>query len=233
MDIYVSPRGRANLVVGVFAVYVLVEILYIVSTLGEISLLQRIRDGGIYTFEELEASDSRQAIIGLVNFLVIVVLAIVFLVWQYRVKKNEPHLGVTGTRFSPGCSVWMWFIPFVNLFGPYMAMKEAWQASSPEETTDSWDTEPVSPLLGWWWALWLVGGIATSIATQLLSNPDDVTTFISLDQLRVGGSVMTVLSAMFAMVLVRGISIRQEIRYQNSHGLLGASTPFSNPWSAA
>ena len=218
---YVSPRGMSNIVVGFFIVYLLVEFLYVVSTLGEISLLQRIRDGGIYTYEELDANDTRQAIIGLLYLLVFIVLAIVFLVWQYRVKKNELHLGITGMRFSPGCSVWMWVIPFVNLFGPYLVMKEAWQASSPEETTDPWDTLPVSPLLGWWWAFWLIGGIATNIATRIFFDAEDVTAFINSDLLNVAGSVILVPSALFAIMLVRGISIRQEIRYQNSHGLLG------------
>ena len=216
---YVSPRGRANLVVGVFAVYLLVEIIYIVSTLGEISLLQRIRDGGVYTYEEIEANDVRQGIIFLLYLCVYIVLGIVFLVWQYRVKKNEPHLGVTGTRFSPGCSVWMWFIPLVNLFGPYLVMKEAWQASS-SETTDSWDKLPVSPLLGWWWGFWLISGFA-NIATQIFLDAEDVTAFINADLLSVAGSVIAIPSALFAMVLVKGISARQETRYQNAHGLLG------------
>lgn len=218
--VYTSPQGRANLVIGVVIVYLLIEILYIVSTLGEIALLQRIRDGGIYTYEELDANDTRQTVIGLLNLLAIIVLVIVFLVWQYRVKKNEIHLGVTGTRFSPQCSVWVWFIPFVHLFGPYLVMKEAWQASSAEITVP-WDTLPVSPLLGWWWACWLIGGFVISIATEIFLVADDVTTFINSDLLSMTGSVILMLGAVFAMMLVRNISIRQEIRYQNSHGLLG------------
>ena len=219
MDIYVSPRGRANLVVGVFVVYILVEILLVAATLEELSLLQRITDGGAFTIEELIASDDRLASLGLLYVLVFVLLTVVFLVWLYRIRINEGDLGISGTRFSNGWSVWVWFIPIMNLFRPYQIMKEAWQASDPDAIPDGWMQSAISPLLGWWWALWLVGGYASNVSARIFFGADDLESYITSDRLDLVSSALLIPSALLAIMIVRGISARQDMRYRRMQEL--------------
>jgi uncharacterized membrane protein YfbV (UPF0208 family) len=61
----------------------------------------------------------------------VVVTAIVYLCWLYRVSTNLPALAVNAQTYSPGWSVGYWFIPFVNLVCPYQAVKEVFEENHP------------------------------------------------------------------------------------------------------
>jgi len=84
-------------------------------------------------------------------------LIILFCNWIPCANRNARALGATGLRFTPGWSVGWYFVPVMNLFRPYQAMKEIWMASVPSDATDRQQRAP-SSLLGSWWALWLVSG---------------------------------------------------------------------------
>ena len=222
---YVSSQGKANLVTGVFVAYLLVELISIFSTYQEIALLERIRDGDFITIVEADTSDARQGIIGLIYLLAFILLITTFLMWLHRVRKNEAALDTTGTRFSVGWSIWVWFIPIMQLFRPYQIMKEAWQASSrrteqlagrtpgPWLPPISWSQSPISLLLGWWWALWLVGNYISTIGARLFFRSEDVDGLIASDWMAIASSVLLSGSAVLAIMLVRGISERQDTRY--------------------
>lgn len=82
-----------------------------------------------------------------------------FLVWVYRANLNCRGFGARGMQFSPGWSVGFYFIPFLNFYYPYQAMKEIWRAS---KNPQNWKKEKCSGLVGWWWALrvifWVCAG---------------------------------------------------------------------------
>ena len=165
------------------------------------------------------ASDDRLALVSLLYILVSVVLIVVFLVWLYRIRINEDDLGISGTRFSNGWSVWVWFIPIMHLFRPYQIMKEAWQASDPDAISDGWMQSAISPLLGWWWALWLVGNYAANISLRIFFGADDLRSYIDSDRLDLVSSALLILCALLAIMIVRGISARQDMRYRRMQGL--------------
>ena len=229
---YVSLKGRSNLVTGLFITYSLIGCIAIISTFQEISFLERIRGGAVYTTEEVDAIGIRQMYIDSVYLLIYAVLAISFLAWLYRIRKNEARLDVTGTQFSAGWSVWVWFIPIMNLFRPYQIMKEAWQASDSDADVDSWNRSSVSPLLGWWWSLFVASGLifltiryltanfAQIIADSGFAYSESIAFLIGLDWALLSASTMDIGSAILAIVLVRAISARQDNRYRNQRGFL-------------
>lgn len=86
---------------------------------------------------------------------------ILVLVWIHRANYNARQLGATGLKMSPGWAVGWYFVPIACFWKPYQAMKEIWQASvNPKH----WWRQAGSPLLGWWWALWLFRGWGPVIA---------------------------------------------------------------------
>lgn len=157
---YQPAKSLANWATLFLAVYGIVAIVSIVSTIAEIGLLQRLESGGVVTEAEAASSDNRQAIIGYLHISVFVVAAIAFLAWIYRASNNLVPLGVDNQEFSPGGAVVWWFVPIASLFRPYQVMKELWQGSYPSLGPDGLDSltdAPVSPLLGFWWFTWLLG----------------------------------------------------------------------------
>ena len=211
---YVSPRRMANLLIAAFVIYLLVEAFYVASVWGEISLLTRIRDEGAWTLEEVEASDNRLEMAGLLSAGVFIGVAVMFLLWLYRIRTNEPHLGVMDARFSAGWSVWVWFIPIVWFFRPYQVVKEAWMASNPE-ASHNWMLGGVWSGLGYWWALWLVGSYGASLFTRLILSVETLDTYIAADWVRISSSVLLMICALLAIGFVGGVSSRQEAKRRN------------------
>ncbi len=109
---------------------------------------------------EINLHDIVSILVGLFQFLVFVVTGVTFLKWIHRANFNARALGAQGMVFTPGWSVGWYFIPFANLWKPFQAMKEIWQAS---QNPASWPTQPVPSLLTNWWTLWL----ATNFLGQL------------------------------------------------------------------
>lgn len=94
-------------------------------------------------------------------------LVVLFCIWIPRANRNARALGATGLRFTPAWSVGWFFVPVMNLYKPYEAMREIWLASLPD------DARKRAPLLGWWWALCLVSGAASLLAFELMmAGPD-------------------------------------------------------------
>jgi hypothetical protein len=80
--------------------------------------------------------------------------------WIYRANANA-HLFDDGEMtISPGWSVGWFFIPVANLVFPFRAMKEAWEASNRAAGRHA---ALKSPLVGWWWGLWIANNIGAGL----------------------------------------------------------------------
>jgi hypothetical protein len=106
--------------------------------------------------DELSGLDLVNLIIGVPQLLITIVTGVVFLMWIYRANLNARGLGAQGMTFTPGWSVGYYFVPIMNLWKPYQAMKEIWQAS---EHPVSWSSAKPSSLLATWWGLWIASCI--------------------------------------------------------------------------
>ena len=73
-------------------------------------------------------------------------------VWTRRASHNARQLGACDMTFTPAWAAGWYFLPPGLLWKPYQVMTEIWQASV--DPTD-WKGQRGSPLVGWWWALWL------------------------------------------------------------------------------
>lgn len=134
-----------------------ITLVAIISGSLEYDLLTDFR-GGAFASESdaiaaAETSDNRQQGVGIVQFIITIVSAVVILRWIHRANVNARQLGASGMRFTPGWSVGWYFVPIVTLWKPYQAMAEIWKASA---NPSDWQSERASPMLGVWWLLWLV-----------------------------------------------------------------------------
>jgi hypothetical protein len=112
-----------------------------------------------------------------IRLLLVLVAVIFFLVWTFRIVKNAHLISYHPLRFGPGWAVGFYFIPILCFFRPYQALSEAHRAS---KNPGDWESVTGSYLLGWWWAVYILSGIAGSIsrstvpALDLLSNNLDI-----------------------------------------------------------
>jgi hypothetical protein len=85
---------------------------------------------------------------------------IVFLVWQHRAASAGRALGIPSDE-SPGWGVGSWFVPVVNFWVPYLAVRDCLPAGDPHRAR----------VLRWWLAV-IIGGTlgATTVICSLFSS---------------------------------------------------------------
>ena len=215
---YTSARGPSNLAIFCLLLLGIVLIASIISTIVEISLLQQVADGEAISEAQADSNDSRQALIGWVYIGVFVVSAIMFLVWISHASNNLVPLGAEGQQHSPGWAVGSWFVPVVWLYRPYQVMKEIWKGSHSEIAGEQgpWSDAPVSRLLGFWWATWLVSSWGDWIATRILFSGDlTVERLIVSDWFSVVSAAILLVALVLVVILIRGITTHQEKKFSS------------------
>ena len=105
------------------------------------------------------------------------VAEIVWLFWQHRATENLWARRYDGLRIRPGWAVGWWLIPVANLFMPCVAMLELDRRSTP-------DGRPrrASPLIGVWWAAWVIYSIVPSVGLVIAANEPIRDVLSHLDQ---------------------------------------------------
>ena len=95
-------------------------------------------------------------------------------IWIYRATANAALLVPSEKRVGPGWAVGSFFIPIVNLFWPFRAMKETWNSSLRA------DGDLTVALPGWislWWGAWLLSNILGQISTRMVEDTTSLETY--------------------------------------------------------
>jgi hypothetical protein len=216
-----DPTKVAKILKAAVWISIAIDVVAIMSGLLELQLLQGFQTGKYASSEIMalaEANDSRQRIVGIAQITVFIVAAIVFLRWTYIVHDNKRGLGGQGLSFTPGWALGWFFVPVANLWKPYQAMREAWQVSVDPFL---WQQQSRSPILPWWWFLWLASNILEQAAWRLSLRAE------ALPQLVVANIVSTlancagIAAAVVAIAVVGQISRMQLDRKQRWDALIG------------
>jgi hypothetical protein len=164
---------------------------------------------GSQSFSQAEAAanDLRQSIIGGFHIAAFVVTGIGFLKWIYRANTNSRGFGARNMQYTPGWSVGYYFIPFLNLYRPYQAMKEVWKIS--KDPAD-WQNQPSSPLLVWWWALWIISGVLGQISFRMSIAADAVSSLKAATVMSIVSHIAVIPLCMVGVSLVSAIFLQQK-----------------------
>jgi hypothetical protein len=125
----------------------------------------------------------------------------------YRSYENLIAFGVRGAAYSAGWAVGSFFVPFVNLVVPYRAVRELWNRSlGPSLFVTSAAGPPAwFPL---WWTFWLLSNFSTNFYFRL--SDGESMSREALAALGIASDALTVIAAIFAIVVVDMITTRQE-----------------------
>ena len=142
------------------------------------------------------------------------ITGVLVLMWIYRANYNARQLGAIDMTFTPGWSIGWYFIPVVNLWKPYRAMKEIWHASANPKTWQNQRHTP--PLLSWWWGLWIILTMMAIVMTSLFwgwGNIDyDDTTAITLWLVFKGVKIVLILIMMRIIHRVHHMQMTRSVR---------------------
>jgi hypothetical protein len=106
--------------------------------------------------------------------------------------------------------VWTFFIPIVNLWGPFKAVQEIWQVSGPEQE-GVWRRGERPGLLAVWWAAWVLSNLLATLVTRAPVNglpAED----IRFNRMLMAVTLVEAVAGVLALLVVRGLAARQRAR---------------------
>jgi uncharacterized protein DUF4328 len=217
---YVSARGKATFATGATAIQLILQVIMVGSFFAQLSLLQGGLVGGGIDQAAADANDRRQLMLAVLLIIAALVSLITLLVWIYAAHANLPALGARDLEFTPGWSVGWFFIPIMNLFKPYQAVREIWQNSDPGPLLHG--AFASTALVGWWWGLRICSAITERIASAGGRQADSIEGLIGLSWFVIIVAILLDIPMVVAQILL----IRKIQRFQDErYGLMGAAPP--------
>ena len=145
---------------------------------------------------------------------------IAVLVWIYLAHANLHRAGLPGLNFSPAWATFSFFVPVMNLFVPFRAMRELANRSAgePEELAEA-DVEDVFAWWGCWIGSMVVGlFLLYTVVVTLIPGLFLTTPFWATQVLVILGNTLTAGAAFFLIKVVKQVTQNQ----LEGHGAVAA-----------
>lgn len=171
--------------------------------------------------------------VALLQFVIFIATAIVFLMWLHRVYRNLPALGAAKPDTTPSWAVAYFFIPFVNLIKPFQVVREIWHESTPAAATQNKFGEDFGgdssrsgtpALVGWWWALWIIANIAGRASSRFTDTAGTIEGMLLASWATVASDALFIIAAVLAILVVKRIDEMQEAKFRQM-GVQGPPPP--------
>lgn len=159
------------------------------------------------------------AAMSVVTGAVTIALAVLTMIWMFRVARNQRALGRPG-RWSPGWAIGGWFLPPVLFVIPLLMLRELWKGSDPSvpRSGDAWRSAPDGPIVWVWWVLYgliptLLIPVGVGSSLDLSTTSDELALAEQLDErfaMNLVSSLASAAAAVAFLVLVRQLTARQQ-----------------------
>ncbi len=215
----VGPYRAADKLVGALTFLLFAHILANVaaawSNYLQIEFFNHMAATGTIDRDEFVDNILRVTFIRLGHLILYLVTAILFFVWIHRANSNARALGARGMRFTPGWCVGWWFVPFANLVQPYRCVRETWDASQPPTPGKgpvNWKADAVGGrVVAIWWLVW-IGESVFNLISREARHGGSVADWPRATWLNFAGCILGIVVSVVAMMVVRGIHNRQEMK---------------------
>lgn len=219
---YRTPINHAKWVTAAFILYAcadLYALYFFTSELDFVRALTGAGDGFDYdaALEGAERFQSKAETMAaaLLGFKVLVIIA--WCLWTHRVASNVRAFD-RPMMTSPGWAVGWYFIPILNIWKPYSAIKEIWRGSDPAdrgntEPDDYWASEgkAVPFFFIAWWLTYLGAGVIDRIAAFWLEDPTGAG-WVSGMHYAIVAIAIDLVAVSLALVVCHRLTRRQEAR---------------------
>jgi hypothetical protein len=212
MDSDLHSRARWALIA--LAVYAVFDVVAFFSGLAEYRLL-----GTDYTIAQANANDDRQAMIGALQFILLIVTAVFYLRWFKCAYANVERLGGE-RRYGTGWAVGAWFVPILSLWRPKQIADDIWKASNRDGDT------AVSPVVRVWWGAWLLASVIGNMTLRFTFSADTPDELQGAAAANIAAVVLEFVAALLAIWVVRAITTRQSSSPSRFGDVAAEGAPF-------
>jgi hypothetical protein len=204
---YEPLAGRRRGVTITFGVLVVVNVVAVLFSIADLNLLDRLESGELVGDNEIDAHDTRIAVVGLVQTLAYLVCAIAFIRWLRAAYRNVDLLSPGVRRYGHGWAIGAWFVPFLNLWRPKQIINDVWRGSG---TPTDYGRPPV--LLLAWWLSWVAGLILGRLAVNSALEQDTIDELRTADFWYIVSDSWDLANALMAVSVVRYLTRRLDHR---------------------
>lgn len=198
-----DPRKLTKFLITMLWISLGASVLAVLSDIMQMNLLV----SGSFSSAMADRNDLRQQVIAVLYLTAFIVTGIAFLKWTYRANLNCRGFGARDMEFTPGWSIGFYFIPIMNLYRPYLAMREIWTVS---DNPLDWQDEPGGPLLAWWWTLWLVSSVLGQVSFRLSMRAETIDSLQVSTVASIISNIVDIPLDIIAISLVSAIFVKQE-----------------------
>ena len=209
-------KGLATAITVLLVISILLAVFAAAALIHRASVVDDLTGSfSIPSFQDIkDADDQVKATIALLE-LAAVATGIVWIVWQYRFAKNAQALrGNYG--LAAGWAIGGWFIPFAWLVLPQLQLFQAAKASDPDIPPGQSSASGRAPAsVAAWWVAYVLAGVLFSISSLMRPNENtfggfsDIDRFARADRIGAFASLVLIIAAVIAIVMVRALSDRQ------------------------
>ena len=153
-------------------------------------------------------NDLIQQLIGIIQFSLYIITGIVFLRWIYFSNSNSRSLGASGMQFTPGWAIGYYFVPFLNFYKPYRAMKEIWKTS---KDPNNWQSIETPSLIKEWWVLWIINAFLGRILYRFSIRAEEIDEMFLASVIQIGAELVFISLSVIAIKMVSNICEMQKI----------------------
>lgn len=211
-----QPIGGVAKPLGILMmILVPVQLLGVIST---ISISNSAKDYLNGTISDSKFKDAASGNVSQIGGLLVIPVAVLSMIWMFRMAKNLRALGRTGATFAPGWAIGGWFTPPCAIYVvPWLMLKELWKGSDPDVAAGdpSWKSGRVSPLITAWWVMYgllPLAGFATAAGLiaglQDENNRDLAEQFDKFATINIALGVIGIGTAVVYLMIVRQLTAR-------------------------
>ncbi|NED99793.1 DUF4328 domain-containing protein [Phytoactinopolyspora halotolerans] len=211
-----SLRGLVTALTTLLVIAVVVDLAAAGSMFNRALLLDDAVAGAFIDERTGKRADDLVAGLGFAQLGMIVVIAVLFIIWQFRHAKNAQFLG-SRRKLGPGWAIGGWFVPVANLFLPAMQLFGASRFSDPAQNHGRPHGAGAGAGAGIVVVWAVVFGLANTLsrATRIVPDQSDIDEYLrqaaTLDRIVAASDALSAAAAVLALVMVRELSRRQEL----------------------
>ncbi len=201
---YKDSRILTNSTVFALSMTFILALIDVVFAFMDIRVWQKVKTGIFYESEASAISNQYldiQLYYRVPMMILFIISFILVLTWIYRANKNSHALGAINMKYSPLGSIGWYFVPIVNFFKPYRAMKEIYQTSV---SSRDWENTHVSGYIWLWWSTWVLSWV--------VSYKDIKAIFSKVTQSELSSAIswfiediLTLLATIFIIIIIKTI----------------------------
>ncbi|HEX6847042.1 MAG TPA: DUF4328 domain-containing protein [Chitinophagaceae bacterium] len=208
MTLLKDNTSRAKQIISIFWIMLGVVIVNLAALAWRYILLTDVKsDPDNIDINTINISDKLVIFAGIVDFIIIILSIIFFIMWFRRAYYNLHQLPWHNARHTEGWAAGSWFVPVVWWWWPYQIMMDIWKGTQYAVKERLGNPQSAS-IVGWWWALHIITSIYDNISTRIGWNAEEnLDSLITSTKVDFVGEILTIPAILITVALIQRTSV--------------------------